>query len=658
MTAGSIAEPATTVEEGRAAAVERPWPLRPGSLAGVSVVAAVAPVVVATARAVAGGWRAISDNAFFGLRAADVFTEHHPLLGVWTSASVEIGKDVNNPGPLQFDLLALPVRIWGPHAGIAVGVGLLNVASILGIAAVARRRAGAPAVVAAMLAATGLGWAMGSELLFDPWQPHSLLYPFLCFLFVVWALASGDLVMLPWAVGLGSLIVQTHIVYALLVPALGLWGVAAAGTRWWRSRRADPQGWPAERRRAGRLVAVAAVVAAVCWAQPLVEQFFGDGPGNLGMLAASVGDTGDAVGWGDAPRFVARVVALPPWWGRPSMTEAFPEELLVPGRGRPLPSLGASLAGLAVVGGLLLGAWRGAARRGAAPAAWAAATGLVVLGFALLVAAAMPVGVLDVVGAHQMRWLWPVATFLTFALVLALTAGRGRWAGGERMVPLVVAATVLLATLNLPSMNSGAGLTEFADTIPSVRRLLPQLEVLRGEAGVLVDTTGQRLAEPYTTPVLAELQQLGVPWYTEDRGLQRYAGPSRAYHGQDVPRLIVREGDAARTVPDGARRVAFVDGLGPGEAEELASLQAELRPFIAAGGIAVRPGTSAATGLTASQLRDPDRLLPTGALVGLVRDDRLDVPPRWAAVLGRYAELQSRADRLTAAVFVEPREPD
>jgi hypothetical protein len=655
MTAGRIAEAATSAGERRVAAVERPWPVSPGILAGVSVVAAVAPVVVATVRAVAGGWRAISDNAFFGLRAADVFTEHHPLLGVWTSASVAIGQDVNNPGPLLFDLLALPVRIGGPHAGLAVGVGLLNVITILGIAAVSRRQAGAPAVVAAMLAAAGLGWAMGSELLFDPWQPHGLLYPFLCFLFMAWALASGDLVMLPWAVGLGSLIVQTHVVYALLVPALGLWGVAVAGTRWWRGRRADPQGWPGERRRGRRLVVVAAVVAAVCWAQPLVEQLLGDGPGNLGRLAASIGDTGDAIGWGDAPRFVARVVALPPWWGRPSMTEALPEELLVPGRGRPLPSLGASLAGLAVVGGLLLGAWRAASRRGAAPAAGAAATGLVVLAFALLGAASMPVGVLDVVGAHQLRWLWPVAVFLTFALVMAVTAGR--WRGQERVVPLLAAATVTLGALNLPSMNSGAGLAEFADAIPTVRRLLPQLETLRGEDGVLVDTTGQRFAEPYTTPVLAELQRLGVPWYTEDRGLQRYAGPSRAYRGQDVPRLVVREGGAARTVSDGAWRVAFVDGLDPGGAEDLASLQAELRPFIAAGGIAVRPGTSAATGLTDSQLRDPDVLFYTRALVGLARDDRLDVPQRWADVLGRYAELQYRADRLTVAVFVEPLEP-
>jgi hypothetical protein len=118
MTAGRIAEAATSAGERRVAAVERPWPVSPGILAGVSVVAAVAPVVVATVRAVAGGWRAISDNVFFGLRAADVFTEHHPLLGVWTSASVAIGKDVNNPGPLQFDLLALPVLIGGRTPGL------------------------------------------------------------------------------------------------------------------------------------------------------------------------------------------------------------------------------------------------------------------------------------------------------------------------------------------------------------------------------------------------------------------------------------------------------------------------------------------------------------------------------------------------------------
>ena len=57
---------------------------------------------------------------------------------------------------------------------------------------------------------------------------------------------------------------------------------------------------------------------------------------------------------------------------------------------------------------------------------------------------------------------------------------------------------------------------------------------------------------------------------------------------------------------------------------------------------------------TDAQLRDADYLFGTRALVGLVRDDRLRVPDRWAEVLARYADLQYQADRLTVAVFVEP----
>jgi hypothetical protein len=58
--------------------------------------------------------------------------------------------------------------------------------------------------------------------------------------------------------------------------------------------------------------------------------------------------------------------------------------------------------------------------------------------------------------------------------------------------------------------------------------------------------------------------------------------------------------------------------------------------------------------VAASALMTADHLFYTRALVGLARDDRLDVPQRWADMLGRYAELQYRAGRLTAAVFVEP----
>ena len=229
--AGTSSDPGTVEEAERRTTRLRRMPEGIDLLAALCVIAAILPVVVATVRAISGDWRAIGDNAYFSIRAADVFTEHHPLLGSWTSASIAIGLDVNNAGPLLFDVLAMPVRIGGPDAGLAVGVALVNIASILGIALIARRQAGATAVVVAMAAATGLGWALGSELLFEPWQPHSLIFPFLCFLFMAWALVAGDLVMLPWAVGLGSYVAQTHVGYALLVPTLGGLAVAAAGAR-------------------------------------------------------------------------------------------------------------------------------------------------------------------------------------------------------------------------------------------------------------------------------------------------------------------------------------------------------------------------------------------------------------------------------------------
>jgi hypothetical protein len=616
-------------------------------LAVLCVIAAVLPVIVATARALSGDWRAIGDNALFSVRAADVLTEHHPLIGPWSSASIAIGLDVNHPGPFLFDVLAIPVKIGGPDAGLAVGVALVNIASILGIAVIARRQAGPTAVVVAMAAATGLGWALGSELLFEPWQPHSLIFPFLCFLFMVWALVTGDLVMLPWAVALGSYIAQTHVGYLLLVPTLGGLALVAAGVRVWRARRRDPEGWPALRRRATRCGVVAAIVGLGCWAQPLIEQIFGEGRGNLGRLASSAGSTGARVGFGDAPRYVATLLALPPWWGRPSVSEQF-----VPGDG--LPSLASSLVGLGVLALLLVAGLPSAWRRADRPVASLVLTGMAVVVVAVVAAATMPIGIFNL-ASHQMRWLWPTALFVTFALVMAaVTALGGR--AGRIGVGLVALATLVLSGLNLPSMNAGVGPAADANAIPTVRELLPQLESLRGERGVLIDVTGERFAEPYTFPVMVELQRLDVPWFVDNTGLARQVGPARADDGQATLRLFVREGDAAREVPDGARRVAFVEALSPAEADELADLEGELREFIAGGGLLggrVEPRAGSADP-TDVQLRDADYMFASRALAGLVADDRLRVPDRWGDLLGRYADLQYQADRLTVGVFVEP----
>src|SRR5258708_17482938 len=195
----------TTVED-VTAGVESPSPLPPTARVAFrlfvgSIVVAVVPVAFATARAIHNGWLPTGDNALFAVRARDLFTHHLPLLGSWSSASVSAGPQLNPPGPLYFDLLAVPASVVQSGAGVAFGVALVNALCIVGTAVFAYRRGGALLGTIAMAATASLCWTIGSELLFEPWGPHAVLLPLLFFLVLVWALTAGGLLALPFAVG-------------------------------------------------------------------------------------------------------------------------------------------------------------------------------------------------------------------------------------------------------------------------------------------------------------------------------------------------------------------------------------------------------------------------------------------------------------------------
>src|SRR5262249_51651383 len=83
----------------------------------LTVALAILPIVVAVVRAILDHWLPVGDDAYFVLRPRDVWTSHIPLLGTWTSASLSTGRDINNPGPLFFDALAVPVTVFGGAAG-------------------------------------------------------------------------------------------------------------------------------------------------------------------------------------------------------------------------------------------------------------------------------------------------------------------------------------------------------------------------------------------------------------------------------------------------------------------------------------------------------------------------------------------------------------
>ena len=104
----------------------QPWVL-------VATVTTVALAVVAI-RALAEGVQLIDERAIAELRARDVFTADHPLVGTESSAG-----DFNHPGPLQFDLFAVPIRLLGGPVGVTLTVIAVNVAMVWLSGAAARQ---------------------------------------------------------------------------------------------------------------------------------------------------------------------------------------------------------------------------------------------------------------------------------------------------------------------------------------------------------------------------------------------------------------------------------------------------------------------------------------------------------------------------------------
>jgi hypothetical protein len=603
----------------------------------VAVALAILPIAVAAVRALGDGWVAVGDDADLLLRSRDVLTSHHPWLGTWTSASLTIGTTINNPGPLLFDLLALPAHVGG-SGGFAVGVALVNAACIAGIGFFGARVGGPRVALAGVAAAAGLSWTMGSELLFDAWQPHSLLLPFLFLLLLVVAMVLGDRLALPVAAGVASLIVQTHLSYAVLVPPLCAWGVV------WLLRR--------YRRDLTRSAVAAVVVLGVCWLQPAVDQVIGEQ--NLTTLASNAGGASSSVGPTLGARLAADVVATPPWWSRPSFGDA-----LLPPTGQPpvlngtpniggLPSARVAVIGLAVVFGLLAVAWSTARRRrDVAGRAIVAVAGLALAG-ALVASAMLPVGRLGI-AAHQLRFLWPIAAFSTAALALVALPRR-------YVVAALLGVTATLAVLNVPAHNARTGPVADADAIPVVRELVRQLGALQDEGTVLYDTSGLRFAEPWTSSVMAALQERGIDFDVDDEGWVAQVGTSRRDHGAAKVRVFVREGNAAEEVPKNTRRVAFVEGLEADQANELARLERQLIDLpisLTAAGRRARDAGGLPSFVRASPTAE--QLLSTGELSVLVRMDLVRVPPARSADVRRYADLRHRWDRHTVAVFVGPR---
>ena len=626
-----------------------------------SVVAALVPIVVATARGIRRGWLPVGDNALFAIRTHDVFTiDHQPLLGTWSSASTTAAVDVNHPGPLLFDLLALPARLFEGGAGIALGVALLNGAALIGIAVFAHRRGGPLLATVAMTAAVALEWSIGSEILYEPWGPHTVLLPFLFFLVLVWSVTCGDLVALPFAVGAGSLVLQTHLSYALLVPLLGAWAVAGLLVEMRRRRIADPAPSSNERRDLMRWSAAAGVVLVLCWLAPLIEQFTGQGRGNLSRLVESATDQGEAIGFNLGTRLTASVIALPPWWFRDSFRDAI--DASASAAGWHPSSLAVAIAGIVVVAAMLAaGAWDARRRHDRDIVRLLAVAGVTVF-VALLTSGRAPQSPLEI-APHQFRYLWPIGAFVWFALVATLVRRvSARPVVATRVVGAFAALTVVLMVANLPT--SDQGVIAGAGSIAIARDLDEQLARHEIDGTVLVEGAAP-FGDAYSSAVMASLQRRAVSFVVaDDRLVQpRHLGPSRESTGDDADALLtVAYGDDVAAGPPGARRVAVHEALTPRERRELTRLERQLRSFLADGRLrlsergraALADGDLPLLEPENGQRVDPESLLRSLELSRLVRDDLLVLDDRWAARFDRYVSLRDEWERDTVALFLGP----
>jgi hypothetical protein len=601
---------------------DAPDRLVPG-LAWAALVIAVGLVVVAAVQAIVGDWVPAGDNAVVAIRARDVLSGELPLVG---SPAPSLGAaGVHHPAPLLYDGLAVPAALLPGGTGLVLGVVAIDVAALVAMFLVARRQGGPLLAAAAMVEAAALCWAMGGDALVEPSPASVVLLPFLAFLLLVWAVACGDVVLLPWAAAAGSFVVGVNLSYVVLVPGLLGFSLVAAYVAWrhkvpaahrrhprapWRT----PSGWLPL-----RTALATVVVLAIAWTQPLYEEIFGTGHGNLRRLASAVRHLGDValLGWSASLQVVAEILALPVWWLRPSYGEAL-------GMGPFGNSVGSLLAGALALTGLA-GQLASFLRASMQKTRDRTASVALVTALVLVVASLATAKLTPTVSAYgaplaRLRWLWPVGVFLALAMVgTGLRYVVSLRPGWQKLLVLWLAgATLWLAGLTLLDLHVPVDGTRVPEeALPVARDLRREVAAADLTGPVLVECQ-ETVSDPYCEVVMAALQREGIAFVVPDgvAGL----GEGRRWDGSNASqRLTVVTGDAGLLPRPGAEQLAVLDGLGPGEQRELAAAKDDVRDAADDGQLELNEG---------------------GREV--------------AEQLERYADLQEAWDRRTVALFVEP----
>jgi hypothetical protein len=612
----------------------------------LSLAAALTPVLVAVVRAIFKDWIPVGDAAYFTVRSADVLTQHHPLVGAWSSGSSVVGVPVNNLGPLQLDVLA-PFTKLTPYVGTAVGSAVISATSIVIVWTVARRMFRPAVVVGVMVGTTLFVASLGLSWLIDARQQQAMVLPLYTLLWLSAAMWLGVRLAVPIAVVVASLVVQTHFTYgypAALVFVAGLVGFIAVT---WRTR----DGWTS--------VAIwSLILGALCWLQPLVDQFAGTG--NLGTALGPARDRAGA-GLEVGVQIMAGAALLPPFWSPASM-----RTFLRPYDGISLPGAVVGIIGWLVVAatGIVLGI---RARAPITRAMGIASAGAIIAG--VVAAARIPESSFGLVPQNY-YWAWSVAAFVTIALgagvcslpavASGLRVGSSAWRRAALGVVMLVAAG-LAVWPRYPVASVAADEVEARRVGEPLRaQLAAAIESGAVDDHVEVDLSRAFFANDYPYVMLAELQRAGIEFHfvPESRNLDRF-GESRCAEAGRYERLLLISGPEPQLTP-GSTVVAEVAGISDAELVEYADLQERFGDLLRDGAIDVEGAALDVLGDESTEelrtvLATPD--LPAAGLArhldGWRRSGFVTIPDDRREAFDRWFELEQRSSADYQTVVIE-----
>ncbi len=490
-----------------------------------------------------------------------MLTADHPWLGAWSSASLRLGANVRNLGPLQLDLLA-PFTKINPYGGTAVGVGVVAAISVLAVWWSARRVLGPVGAGAVMLATLALEATVGLQAFIDPRQQLYLLMPYWALLWLTWAAAAGQGVAIAPLVFTASLIAQTHFTYLLQTMMLVAAGlalyVATTRTRWREAR-------------ATRALLIGLVVGLFCWAQPLWDQLFGDR--NLGAVLANRG-ANDGAGWATGAQVITATTLRPPRFWLPGTVSRFDLPTDLPSQ---LPSWLAVTGWLVLLAGSAVVAWR----EGRRALALLGVVGAVSLVAALAAAASIPPSVFGLI-AQNYLWMWPTGVFLSVAVAAGVVAALPvlrqslNGTGGAIGMTAMAVALVVAAPQNVDDFAPIESVKSAGERVgrPLLDQFAAGLRSYDVTGPVLVDNASRAAFGSYVPySFLAELQAAGIDFtFAPDDGNLLRFGLERCERGEATARIVLADAGGDPRPRDGEVVLAHVDVFTDLDASELADL--------------------------------------------------------------------------------------